>query len=151
MTTQGTRRIVWLHGTDDFCLTPSGVQIALEQICDCGIFEIAERLRSVLRLAEAGELGGRAFARDVRETIRLGLVGGGKTPDEAEKIVKACVDGHPLMHNVIVAYRAIEAALMGVPDDPVGKDAAAGAETGQTSSTPMAASAAPQSSDSAPA
>lgn len=151
MTTQGTVRIAWLHGTDDFCLAASGMQLALEDICGSGIFEVADRLRSVLRAAEAGELGGRAFARDVRETIRLGLIGGGKKPEEAEKIVKAHVDGHPLVHSVIVAYRVLEAALMGVPDDPVGKDAAAGAETGQTSSTPMAASAAPQSSDSVPA
>jgi hypothetical protein len=87
------------------------------------------------------------YFNDVRETIRLGLIGGGMTPQKA----MAAVNRHvvpPFATNVLVAYCVVQAAIFGVPkDDPVGgapgdeddppkKAEPAGAkETGSTTTT----------------
>lgn len=62
---------------------------------------------------------------DIRETIRLGLIGGGMEPLDALALVRVYVDGRPLVESVAPAERILRAALIGADDDPVGK---AGAE-----------------------
>lgn len=151
MTSVGTRTIEWRGGSHDFCIAKTGDQMALEEKCGVGIFAVAGRLQSVMGHMAQGLVGGAAYVQDIRETIRLGLIGGGMAPAEANKVVALHVDGHPLAHSVFVAFGILEAALVGIPDDPVGKKDAAGAETGPVSSTTTAASAAQQSSESAPA
>lgn len=136
----GTVTISWRNGDDDFCISRIRDVLLLEEKCGCGVYEIAERLSSVMRNAANGQLGGRAYVNDIRETIRIGLMGGGKAPEEANKIVASCVDGYPLAHSVLVAQRVVTAYLVGVPDDPLGKTEAAEAATGRDSSTTTAAS-----------
>ncbi len=138
----GTRRIAWQGGEHDFCIAAIGNILALEQCCNAGIATIYGRLAN-----------GSWYLNDIRETIRLGLIGADMPADEAMKAVKTFVDANPkgLGPSVLIAMAVLEAALVGVPDDPVGKMTAADAETGQASTTTMAASAAPQSSESAPA
>lgn len=65
---------------------------------------------------------------DLRETIRLGLVGGGMEPPAAVKLVERYVDDCPRKPNHIAARAILEACIVGVPDDPVGKSAAGEAE-----------------------
>jgi Phage tail tube protein, GTA-gp10 len=58
---------------------------------------------------------------DVRETIRLGLIGGGATPLAALALVQRYIDGGPqrigLLINAMLALRILQAVLVGVPDD----------------------------------
>lgn len=58
---------------------------------------------------------------DLRETIRLGLIGGGAKPTDAVKLVERYVDGRPLNESRVPAQVILVAALSGVPDDVVGK------------------------------
>jgi hypothetical protein len=58
---------------------------ALQGICKAGIGVIAERL-----------FHGQFTFADVRETIRLGLIGGGATPVEASEVCNLYVDSGPL-------------------------------------------------------
>lgn len=147
----GSVSISWRNGDDEFCIAQVKTVIALEEKCGCGVYEIAGRLQSVLAHAEAGQIGGRAYLNDIREVIRLGLIGGGKEPEVANKIVATNVDGYPLAHSVLVANKIVEAYLIGVPDDPVGKTVAPEAKTDQDSSTKTVASDAQPSTASAPA
>ena len=138
MTAQ-TRSIIWLNGEDQFCLAKVGLILDLEEKCKAGISEIAGRLE-----------GGTWYLNDVRETIRLGLIGGGKTPERAMAAVRRHVDENPLGVHVLLAYEILKTTIFGVPDDPVGKGTPAEAkDTGSTTTTD--ASDAPQSSVSAPA
>lgn len=136
----GTRTLIWRNGEDDFCLAKVGDILALEEKCGVGIMAIMRRLET-----DAW------YVNDVRETIRLGLIGGGMTPEKALVAVKLHVDGNPfgLAPSVIIAHEILKAVVIGVPDDPVGKQEAADArEQGLVSSTTMAASAAQPSSES---
>lgn len=56
---------------------------------------------------------------DVRETIRLGLIGGGLAAEAALQLVKDYFDGRPLMPHCAAAMSILGAALVGAPDDPV--------------------------------
>lgn len=139
MSSVGSRLIAWQGGEHEFCIAAVGNIMALEGACKSGMGSVYGRL-----------IDGTWWLNDIRETIRLGLIGGGMTPAEAMDIVKANVDANPkgFAPSVLVAIAILEAALVGVPDDPVGKTTAADAETGLHSSTTMAASAAPPSSES---
>jgi hypothetical protein len=66
MSANGTRTIIWQGGEDAFCLAKVGLIFDLEEKCRAGIGLIYARLAS-----------GSYFLNDVRETIRLGLIGGG--------------------------------------------------------------------------
>lgn len=79
---------------------------------------------------------GRWMVDDVRETLRIGLIGGGMKPAEASACVARYVDGRPLEESVIPAYLVLTAALVGAPDEPVGKPDPAEAETEDAASSP---------------
>ena len=91
---------------------------------------------------------GRWYLNDVREPIRLGLIGGGMKAEDAARLVKVNVEQHPhgLLPSVVLARAVIEAVLEGVPDDPVGKKPAAETEAAPTSSMMTADSVAQPSS-----
>lgn len=100
----------------------------LERLCGAGIGEIS------LRLA-----GHRFRNSDVRETVRLGLEGGGLGEAEASALVGRYVDGRPLTDSIGIAAKVIEAAVAGIPDDDPGKHEAersADQETSPPSSEP---------------
>jgi hypothetical protein len=129
MSANGTRVIIWEGGEDTFCLAKVGLIFELEERCKAGISAIQMRI-------ETGQWG----LNDIREPIRLGLIGGGMAPDKAMLAVKRHLDGKPLASNVLLAYEIIKAVLVGVPDDPVGKKdddegKAPPAEAGTSSST----------------
>lgn len=130
MSANGTLVLDWAGGEDAFCLAKVGLILDLEDKCKAGIGVIAARLES-----------GAYYLNDVRETIRLGLIGGGKSPDQAMAAVRNHVDGTPLGHCQIVAYEIVKAVLIGVPHDPVGDQSDAGkaepAEATQTGSSTL--------------
>ena len=112
MSANGTVLIAWAGGEHQFCLAKVGLIFDLEAKCDAGIAVVFTRLQS-----------GTWKLNDVRETVRLGLVGGGMAPDKALELVRAHVDENPngLAPTVLLAYAIIETVLVGVKNDPVGK------------------------------
>lgn len=129
MSANGTRTIIWAGGEDQFCLSKVGLILDLEEKCKAGIGIIAARL-------ESGAYG----INDVRETIRLGLIGGGATPDRAMSAIKNHVDEQPLAHSVLVAYEIIRNVIFGIPkDDTVGKQTPEAQEAGSTTTTDASA------------
>lgn len=132
MTAVGTRRILWSGGEDDFCAAKIGTILAIEDKCGAGIAEVYGRL-----------VGGTWRVNDVREVIRLALIGGGMDAKDAQKAIDLHVHGHPggLAPSVVLAQTILEAVLIGVPEDEVGKSPAAEAMD-PASTTMMDASAA---------
>jgi hypothetical protein len=119
MSRHGDITLPWGDGDYTFRLG-LGEMRGLQEVCDAGPLEIASRLRNGTWLVD-----------DVRETIRLGLIGGGMTQDEALKRVKRFVDSRPLMENCEKAIAILIAAVVGAKDEPADIDAgkATGAET----------------------
>lgn len=80
----------------------------------------------------------------IRETIRCGLVGGGMPAHEAIHMVKTYVEdveNYPLQANVLIAAAILNAALMGAPEEDVGKkNEKTGAKTSRRSKTGKSAS-----------
>lgn len=98
-------------------------QIAeLEEKCGLGIAALHRRVAS-----------GDWYARDLVETIRLGLIGGGALPVPALKLVARYVEARPLMESVPVATLILVAALIGVPDDPLAAGETESPPTGSVS------------------
>lgn len=95
----------------------------LERLAGAGIGEIVVRL-GTHRFRQA----------DIRETIRLGLVGGGLNEAEATAIVMYSVDGVPFGETIRLAADIMNALIKGIPD--TGKNAAEGASTDPATSPP---------------
>lgn len=67
-----------------------------------------------------------AWKDEVREVIRLGLIGGGMKPLDALGLVRRYVDERPLVESSIHATAILGAALFGPPDEALeGKEEAA--------------------------
>lgn len=103
--------MVWGDGPQRFDL-PIGQLRELQDKCDVG----PQRL-----LARLGSQDWRID--DIRETIRLGLIGGGKNPTEAYLLVKRYIDDRRggLMESRSHAQVILMKALVGDPSDPVGE------------------------------
>lgn len=90
----------------------------LERICGAGIGEITNRI-----------ILGNFFGRDIWETIRLGLEGGGTTEMEASALL-ARYGSQPIIPYVGLASDILAASLAGVPapkgEGPPGKPPAEG-------------------------
>lgn len=110
MSADGSYSGLWADGEHKFRL-PIGLLRELQDKCKAGPPLIFQRLR--LNVWEVD---------DIRETIRLGLIGGGMKPTEALVLVIRYID-EPLrlMDNVPVALEVLGAALVGVPGDQPGK------------------------------
>lgn len=113
MSRLGLVTINWADGEYSFALTIKQL-IELQEKCDAGPPHILARLE------------GRAWrVNDVRETVRLALIGGGLTPSEALKLTMNYVDERPLGENVLIAQIILSAAIVGAPegveDAPPGK------------------------------
>ena len=72
---------------------------------------------------------------DLRETLRWGLIGGGATPMEADKIVRRNLKEAYLMQALTVAFTVVGASISGVADDqpdaPPGEPEAPTTETSE--------------------
>lgn len=75
----------WGDGEKLFALKAAQIE-ELEKICDEGIGRICARVFSRVDFSY----------KHVRDTIRLGLIGGGSSAVEANRLVRAYVDGVPL-------------------------------------------------------
>jgi hypothetical protein len=74
-------------------------------------------------------LDGNAWPHDVREVIRLGLIGGGMKADRALVLVKRHIEARAYFQSMPTARTVLQAAMFGPPDDQVGKEPAPAAET----------------------
>lgn len=130
----GKVRLAWLGGEHDFNIAQYKTLLQLEAKCDAGVRAIMLRIETDTWKVD-----------DLREVIRLGLIGAGTPPDQAQQLIKTYVDDCPLQHSKQVAYQIIAAAMIGVPgDNSVGKRRPARAKTETTDSS------APKSTASAP-
>lgn len=120
MSSDASITLAWADGDYRFRL-PIGQLRELQEKCDAGPMVILDRLRV-----------GKWLVDDIRESIRLGLIGGGMKPLDALVLVKRYVDERPLAENVVHATAVLLAAVMGVPGDPVGKLQAEKTETEAT-------------------
>jgi hypothetical protein len=84
-----------------------------------------------------------AWLHEVREVMRLGLIGGGMKPIEAVDLVRSYVEDRPLAESSVHAALVLGAALFGTPEEELdeGKDMPA--------SQDQTASASPASTDGA--
>lgn len=140
MSRNGSVTFAWADGEHTFRL-PIGQLLELQEKCDAGPAFILSRLQS-----------GRWLIEDIRETLRLGLIGGGLKPGEALKLVQRYVDERPLLESVPPATAVLMGALIGAMDEPLGKPAAAEERASSPSavnspSPPSTEPAAPSDSD----
>lgn len=113
MSADGSTEFDWADGTYKFRLGLGQIR-ELQEKTKVGPRRLFVRIQS-----------GDWLIDDLRETIRLGLIGGGMEPVKALELVRAYFDKRPKLENVEPALRILGAFLIGVPDDPVGKTPAA--------------------------
>lgn len=99
----------WAGGEHDFVLRLGELR-ALQDRLDSGPDQINERLGL-----------GAWRVDDLFEILRLGLIGAGKTADEAKRLVIPAFENTPLLELLLPARMVLAAALVGVEDDPVGE------------------------------
>lgn len=100
----------WADGTYTFRLA-WGELITLQEECDAGPFEVLRRLS-----------GGTWKMQDISTVVRLGLIGGGVTPEKALSLTRIYVEGRPPLENVPFARGILGIAIQGVPDEKPGED-----------------------------
>jgi hypothetical protein len=115
-----------------FRLTLGGVE-ELERLCNAGIGQIYGRLATAA-----------FWNADIRETIRLGLTGGGLSDAEASRLVMDTVDTAPLAHHLGLATAIVTAYAVGV-DEALGKSDSAAAEGPGEAGTPRPETSPPSS------
>lgn len=111
-----------------------GELIKLQEARDCGPWVVLDRLVS-----------GRWYVEDISEVIRLGLIGGGKRPDQALKLVRDYVqDRHPV-ETLVIAQRVLGVSLVGVEDESALKKDEAASPDGKSPNSPTGKSGLPPS------
>jgi hypothetical protein len=117
MAAVGTVRLIWSGGEDDFCAAKIGTILAIEDRCGTGLGAVYQRI-----------VNGDWKVYDISEVIRLSLIGAGMSAEDAKKKTDAHVLQNPngLAPSLLVSMKILEAALIGVQDDPVGKPEAEG-------------------------
>lgn len=96
--------LVWGDGEHSFRL-PFAQLVELQEKTDAGPLELFQRIGS-----------GRWRVQDLRETLRLGLIGGGMEPAAAVLMVRRYVEQRPLAESVAPALEILTAAIA-VPED----------------------------------
>ncbi len=127
MTRDASCTLTWGDGEYTFAL-PLGQIRELEEKRQVGASDILARI-----------LNGGWRVDDVRETIRLGLIGGGQKPAEATTLVARYVDGFPWGDSLMPAAQILNAALHGFSKDgdaPGKHEATAAAATDALTSPP---------------
>lgn len=100
-----------------------------------GYFDLSLRIGELIALQERLGVGPSALAnrfvtgewhvQDVRETIRLALIGGGLSQKEAHDLVERNVIAGHLLDYAALASEVICAALVGAEDEPLPGEAEA--------------------------
>lgn len=103
----------------------------LQDKTGCGPMELLRRM-----------MAGTWRVDDARETLRLGLIGGGMKPPEALKLVQRYVDDRPLAESIMPAQAILMAAVFGEleEDKKPGEPERRGSESGRMDGSPSPAS-----------
>jgi hypothetical protein len=109
--------------TYTFRVTVTGA-IELESKCDAPFATVYKRLMS-----------GDWKITDIRETIRLGLIGGGMKPAEALVLVRRYVDERPLAENILTAQAVLGGLMFGFAEEA--KEQEDDPPAGKAEATPM--------------
>ena len=132
MSADASLTMAWGDGEHRFRLAIGQLR-ELQEKCNAGPAEIFQRLLDRTWRVD-----------DLREVLRLGLIGGGMKPAEALVLVKRYVDERPLLENVGPALQVLTAALVGPEDIASGKVGAPATE--ETDGSPSAPSTAAEPS-----
>jgi hypothetical protein len=89
---------------------------------------------------------GDAWPHEVREVIRLGLIGGGLPLAQVPGLMRRYFDEQPLPESALIAPGIFAAGYAGPPEDQAGKKADAETTTSRSPSPPSMAPAAPSDS-----
>lgn len=93
----------------------------LQEKCNAGPYVILDRLLTMTARIE-----------DIAETIRLGLIGGGASPFDANKLVSTYVKERPLGETIVLAQQILGVAVVGAPEEEVEKKSEAPAQNQET-------------------
>lgn len=137
MSRDASIELVWGDGEHRFRLA-IGEMRELEEKRKAGPVQIAERLTGLYDMFGNRTVTPSWRVDDIRETIRLGLIGGGMPVHDAVALVDGYMDRWPLLRSAGVAAQILDAALSGHPDEPVGKDQAGEEPTAETEAAPSA-------------
>jgi len=133
MSRHGAVELDWADGTYTFRLGLAEIE-EIEEKRDMSLFALARRLSPAERDAR--------FA-DVREVLRLGLIGGGMKPVDALTKVRRYIDERPIDENRDVAYAVVLAGLTRVSSGEA-------APSGEADAAETSASTSPQSEPAQP-
>lgn len=97
--------LAWADGKYAFRLAWGQLR-ELQEACDAGPAVVLGRLQ-----------GDAWLIQDISSTIRLGLIGGGCTPEKALTLVDRYVESRPPMENRMLAAAVLMAGLIGAPED----------------------------------
>lgn len=105
MARDGSIVLAWADGEHKFRL---GIKelAELDEKCDAGPAWMYARIEA-----------GMWKARDLVETLRLGLIGGGMKAEQARMLVRRYVEGRPLHESVVPAMMVLAAAVAGPEDE----------------------------------
>lgn len=123
----------WGDGNYTFCLNLGQLE-ELKEKTGCGPEELMSRLM-VLPSDQGGIAASirhgllRPGPNDIREIVRLGLIGGGMEPVKALALVLRYVDARPRAENYAPAFIILSAVINGCPDDLAKKSDAPQDET----------------------
>lgn len=106
---RGADVVLPFGGEDRAFRLPIGRLRALDEKRDCGPMELLRRIAT-----------GEWRVEDLRETIYQALQGGGMDSASATSLMKAEFDDQPLGQFVSLAQAIITAAIIGVPEEPLG-------------------------------
>lgn len=130
MNRHGEVNLVWGDGEQVFRLAIAQIR-ELQEKTNCGPLELLNRMvRGTWRLD------------DVRETIRLGLIGGGLEPIQALSKIARYVDARPLSESVPTAQAILSVMIFGKDEEdapPMGEQRAKETDS-QTAGSPSPAS-----------
>ena len=82
----------------------------LQEKCDAGPYVILRRL-----------MAGDWRLEDIEGVLRLGLIGSGRKPEEATRLIKEHVKTRPAAEYSLHAILVLQAAVVGAKDEPAGE------------------------------
>lgn len=122
MSRHGDITIAWGDGEYTFRLGYGELR-QIQEVCRAGPQRIADRLKPYD--AKTNPHGDNWFVEDIRETIRIGLIGGGMDSIAALGKVTRFVDSRPLVENRYIAWAILMEAVVGASDEQLGKEVGA--------------------------
>jgi hypothetical protein len=101
-----------------------------------GAIELEQKCDSPIAIINARLVSGSYKVTDVRETIRIGLIGGGMDPAKALGLIRTYVDDRPLAESWIMARVIMGGLFYGFEEAPLNPPQAAADQPSPSVSTP---------------